>query len=195
MNLRFLGDALDHWKGSIFESLQNGGVLQDFAVDPMVSDHTDWQPEDFALFVRLLRVEQRQLISHKFPLADRIAYFREIGHTGDLFLDPDTGIATGRPSIEHVAPSEAARLLESSERLLLVYQHVRAVRVCDRVDAVCAAIRRLAPGVNWCSYESGTVAMIFLSLQAARVDSVQCHFNGVLGRHAAGRIRRSKREV
>jgi hypothetical protein len=33
MNLTFLGDALDHWKGSIFESLQKGGILPDFAVD------------------------------------------------------------------------------------------------------------------------------------------------------------------
>jgi len=44
MNLRYLGDALDHWKGSLFESLQQANILHDFAVDAMASDWTDRQP-------------------------------------------------------------------------------------------------------------------------------------------------------
>lgn len=58
MNLAFLGDALDHWKGSLFESLQKGGILQNFAVDPMASDLAAWTPEDFSLFSTLLRIDR-----------------------------------------------------------------------------------------------------------------------------------------
>ena len=87
-------------------------------------------------------------------------YFAEIQHPGDLFLDPDTGIATGTPSARHVAPSEIETLLTGTNRLVAVYQHVRAQRVPDRVDAVCAAVAATAPKVHWCSYESGTVAMV-----------------------------------
>lgn len=38
LNLRFLGDALDHWKGSIFERLRDGGIVQNFAVDAAKAD-------------------------------------------------------------------------------------------------------------------------------------------------------------
>jgi hypothetical protein len=38
LNLIYLGDALDHWKGSLFESLQQEKAVQGLAVDPMTSD-------------------------------------------------------------------------------------------------------------------------------------------------------------
>jgi hypothetical protein len=180
VNLAFLGDALDHWKGSLFESLQQGQVIRDFAVDPMASDLAEWQPDDFALFSKLLRIDRSQVISHRRPLSDRNGYFGEIEHPGDLFLDPDTGIATGKVSAQHVAPAEIAALLKSTDRLLAIYQHVRAQRVCDRVDAVCAAIRTKLPDAPWCSYESGTVAMIFVASNSQRVASVSSHFRGLL---------------
>ena len=192
MNLAFLGDALDHWKGSLFESLQKGGIVRDFAVDPMASDLAAWSSGDFALFSTLLRIDRSQVISHSQPLSDRKGYFLEIQHRGDLFLDPDTGIATGKPSVQHVTPVEIAGLLESADRLLAIYQHVRAQRVAGRVDAVCAAIRSKSPEVPWCSYESGTVAMIFVARKSERIASVRSHFGELLGRHATGRIRASR---
>src|SRR6266542_4206536 len=97
MNLTFLGDALDHWKGSLFESLSRAGILRNFAVDPMASDLPAWRPEDFLLFAQLLRVDRSQIVEHQADLGDRSRYFAEITHSGDLFLDPDTGVATGRP--------------------------------------------------------------------------------------------------
>jgi len=63
LNLNFLGDALDHWKGSLFESLQEAQVLRDFAVDPMASDLGSWNSDDFLILARLLH--------GKFVLADR----------------------------------------------------------------------------------------------------------------------------
>ncbi len=75
MNLAFLGDALDHWKGSLFESLQKAGCLRHFAVDPMASDWAAWQSEDISLFARLLRVDESQIIRHKVSLSNRKQYF------------------------------------------------------------------------------------------------------------------------
>ncbi|TSA10276.1 MAG: hypothetical protein D4R73_05460 [Deltaproteobacteria bacterium] len=191
MNLAFLGDALDHWKGSLFEPLQRDGILQNFAVDPMASDLASWTPEDFSLFSTLLRIDRSQIIPHNCTLADRKSYFAEIRHPGDLFLDPDTGVATGQraASVQHVSASEIATLLGSSDRLLAIYQHVRAQRVSDRVDAVCRIIRDEMPEGRWCSYESGTVAMIFVARKSERTVAVAQHFAKLLGRHATGRIR------
>jgi hypothetical protein len=190
MNLSFLGDALDHWKGSLFESMQSAGVLRHFAVDPMASDLPSWRDTDFSLFAQLVRVDVSQIISHRSTLANRRAYFAEISHPGDLFLDPDTGISTGaRATPQHLAPAEVRGLIEDSDRLLCVYQHVRAQRVCDRVDAVCAVIRREVARCYCSSYESGTVAMLFLSRSADRPGAVADHFRRLLGRHANGRIR------
>lgn len=125
MNRKFLGDALDHWKGSLFQSLQAADLLQDFAVDPMATDARPWKPGDFTVFTRLLHVNPSQIVPHRATLRDRAKYFAEISHHGDLFLDPDTGIATGRVKLAHVSPSEIGDLLDArTNRLLLVYQHV-----------------------------------------------------------------------
>jgi hypothetical protein len=195
MNLTFLGDALDHWKGSLFESLTREGIFRNFAVDPMASDLPAWQPDDFRLFAELLRVDRSQIVEHQSTLSDRSTYFAEINHLGDLFLDPDTGVATGkrRPSQQHITASEIAGLLVP-DRVLVVYQHVRARRVCDRVDAVCQVIRSQMSPCHWCSYESGTVALIFLARTAERISTVARHFSSLLGRHAVGRIRASTHE-
>ncbi len=193
MNLKFLGDAIDHWKGSLFESLQRAGVLHRLAVDPMVSDSTDWSRDDFALYARLLRVELSQLVPHDADLgADRNRYFNEISHTGDLFLDPDTGIATGHVDEQekYITPSEIKGLLRmTSDRLLMVYQHVRAQTSAKRVDSVLHVVRQHAGPFHWCSYESSTVAMIFIARQGIRSAAVTKHFRGVLGRHVENRVR------
>lgn len=193
MNLAFLGDALDHWKGSLFESLQQSAVLRDFAVDAMASDWTAWQPEDLALFARLLRVQPAQVIRHTVGLSSRSQYFSEIVHGGDLFLDPDTGVATGTVKSIHqyIKPSEIAGLLLPLDRMLAIYQHIRAQSVSARVDAVCRTLNCAIGSCHWTSYESGTVAMIFLSRSQPRTAAVAEHFGAVLGRHALGRVRTS----
>jgi hypothetical protein len=73
--------------------------------------------------------------------------------------------------------------------MLLVYQHIRAQRPADRVNAVLSAIEAAHPRLNWSSYESATVAMLFLSSDSTRTTGVQSHFQRLLGRHAEGRIR------
>lgn len=192
MNLTYLGDALDHWKGSLFEFLESAGFLRGFSVDPMASDGANWRANDFKLFARLLRVTDVQILRHEFPLTERRRYFAEITHRGDLFLDPDTGIDTGggSPISKYIKPQELAALLENSGgRVVAVYQHVRAQKTSARIDGCLRALADVADGVGWCSYESGTVAMVFLSRDATRTNAIADGFGQFLGKHAKGRIR------
>ena len=43
MNREYLGDALDHWKGSMLSNLQAAGLLHHLAVDMMASD--EWKED------------------------------------------------------------------------------------------------------------------------------------------------------
>ena len=192
MNLQYLGDALDHWKGSIFEALQAGQVLRDFLVEPMATDHREWSTADWDLLARLLRIHPDQIVKHQTSFADdRARYFLEIPASADLFLDPDTGIRTGAVDAvaKYVEPRELHSLLNQySERLLVVYQHVRAKKTRDRIEEVLTAVRRVDGAFDCVSYESGTVALLFMSKSTSRVSSVRRFFESYLGRHAEGRI-------
>jgi hypothetical protein len=194
VNLTYLGDALDHWKGSLLEFLQERHALRNFAVDAMASDLTSWTANDCEVFLRLMRITSSELIRHNASLENRAAYFREILHVGDLFLDPDTGFATGPVKDRrcYIFPSEVGGLLDVSDgRLLAIYQHVRAQRVTRRVDRVLEILRGSIGHFGWCSYESASVAMLFVSRAATRTLCVADCFKSLLGRHAAGRIRDS----
>jgi len=192
MNLDYLGDAFDHWKGSLFEYLRAENLLRDFAVDPMATDRERWNEADFSLFARLLRIERHQIIPHEASLLARARYFAEIVHAGDVFLDPDTGIATSGSSqaAKYVRPRELATLLGSpGGRVVAVYQHVRAQKACVRVDRCLAAIGEEIDAAGWCSYESPTVAMLFLCDEDMRTREIARALKELLGRHAERRVR------
>lgn len=190
MNLKYLGDALDHWKGAIFESLQTARLLMDFAVDPMSTDSDMWAPADFLIYARLLRVHNTQVLRHKMTLRNRKDYFTEITHMGDLFLDPDTGVSTSTLNTQYVMPYEIGQQLDrSAGRLLIVYQHIRAQKCDARIDNVVSAIRSRVGQFSWCSYESPTVALLFMSRNNARVQPLVSYFEDTLGRHARSRVR------
>ncbi len=192
MNVDHLGDALDHWKGSLLEFLQRESVLRQLAVDPMATDRERWNEAALALYARLLHIDRRRIISHEARLAARDSYFAEIVHDGDLFLDPDTGFATSRvsPITKYVKPNEVAALLRSpGRRVVAVYQHIRAQKTCVRVDACAAAVAEEIDTGGWCSYESPTVAMLFLCGDVTRTAEIGRTFRGLLGGHAKGKIR------
>jgi len=201
VNLRFLGDAFDHWKGSLFECLTREGSIQDFAVEPMFSDRCLWSEEQLSVFARLLRVSPNQFVSHSHDLAaSRAVYFQELSHTGDLFLDPDTGIATGhvRQPAQYVFPTEVRELVAATPgRVIAVYQYVRACRVRVRIDKILRAVSQLpvpqpVSGIHWCSYESSSVAMLFFSSTQQRVQSITESLSGLLGSRAEGRVRHGR---
>jgi hypothetical protein len=192
MNLRYLGDALDHWKGSIFEALQEEGLLKSFQVDAMASDMEFWKTEDQELYAQLLRIRPTQLVQHRHDLRnDRIQYFSELSATGDIFLDPDTGIRTGAVSYpEHyLTPNELNEAMkQDEERLVIVYQHVRAQLTRQRVESVWTVLDQQQIAFSCTSYESGTAALLFFGIGFRRVKKVHDYLGNFLGRHATNRI-------
>jgi hypothetical protein len=148
MNLNFLGDALDYWKGAIFTDLRSEKLVSNFRVDAMATDTR--QPTDQTLFARLLRIQESQLISHAYNLRQaRRQYFSEISSKGDLFLDPDTGINTGpvKRIEQYLQPSELFEILQANkDRLAIVYQHVRAEKTRQRLDKILATLERERKG-------------------------------------------------
>jgi hypothetical protein len=189
MNLKYLGDALDHWKGALLDRLVRAGALVDLGVYPMATDHDVWTEADYAIYADLLRVPPAAVQRARLPLRSRAHSLGGSPHKGDAFLDPDTGIATAkvrRPE-QYVYPADVVSLLfNGTNRVVVVYQHVRAARVADRVDQV---VGRMPPDLEWASYESGSVAMLFFSLVPWRTDQIAESIRAYLGRHADKRVR------
>jgi hypothetical protein len=183
MNLLYLGDALDHWKGSLFEGLQRAELLNEFRIDAMSTDSDMWNAGHYNLYSHLLRIEPTQLIQHTERLENREAYFKEVPRSGDLFLDPDTGVASCevRKKTQYLFPHEIHDLLsDDDKRVLIVYQHVRAQSVSARVYNVMTALTQ-TPGSFWsCSYQSATVAMLFLSRNNERIDNICGYYRDML---------------
>ena len=126
MNLKYLGDALDHWKGSLFRRLCYRNLLSDLHVDPMITDERPWTEEELSIYDRLLNLESvgKLVNSQRTFTVQRQDYFNSIDHRGDLFLDPDTGIAAINITRKHVAIKEIDFLLmKNKSRVIAVYQH------------------------------------------------------------------------
>jgi len=63
------------------------------------------------------------LSTAQFTTSTHSGYFSAHGDLRkDLFLDPDTGVATARPGPEHVTPTEIFALL-TGENVVATYQH------------------------------------------------------------------------
>jgi hypothetical protein len=192
MKTDFLGDALDHWKGSIFGYLQEGRLLRNFLIDPMSTDTSQWCEADTSLYAQLLRVDEKQLVQHKERLREgRRLYFSEIPKAGDLFLDPDTGIKTGRDSSNDIykflRATELFELMQDEkDRLVIVYQHARGVR--QRVHNIWTALKGRREPFACSSYEAGTVAMLFFSSAPHRAELIRDSFCRLLGKHSNRRI-------
>jgi hypothetical protein len=193
MNLRFLGDSLDHWKGSVFESLQSSKVLENLRVDAMASDFDNWHPEDWSLYAKLLRVQESQILAHKVSFAiNRRSYFEEIPGYGDLFLDPDIGIKP--PSSgnipQYVKHEELFFLMnQDRRRVVTVYQHgTRTLAMRPRVGGILARLRSADTNCSCASYYSSQVALLFFSFTRDRIEALSGHFHKFLGSHAANRF-------
>ena len=194
MNRKFLGDAYDCWKGWLIKTLQDEKLVSDLAVDPMFTDPEPWNDADLAAYARLLYVERGQILLHTVDLAkNRADYFKETTekHHGDLFLDPDTGIYSGRrqPHVKHVTAREIGSLLsDAPKRLTMIYQHTARTHMSKRVDEVTKVLQNEVP-CAWASYESATAAMLFVSLAQEGPHKVAETFREKLGSGAQSRIR------
>jgi len=192
MNLEFLGDAFDYWKGSLFFRLQRAGILTDFLVDPMLTDPEDWHTSDFRLYADLLQIRPIQILQHKRKLrGERDQYFAEITHTGDLFLDPDTGIDLRHASHaeKYIRVSEIRQFVGGNlPRILCVYQHIRAKKTRERVGELASELASHGTRIYGCSYETPTVAMLFMSARQNRIKPLNEYFKNYLGQHSSMRV-------
>lgn len=112
----------------------------------MSSDMEPWGADDYDVFKRLMRISNSEIIRHRVPLINREAYFAEIAHLGDLFLDPETGVATGKVRQRecYVFPFEVRRLLDTTERrIIAIYQHACVKNVSHPVNQVLEALKNL----------------------------------------------------
>lgn len=106
MRLEFLGNALDHFKGSILRRLRSEGLLQELRVDPMATDGDSWKKDHYQLYADLLGVPADRVFEHREPFGHRSRVLDHAEYSGDLFLDPDTGISISNPSPRHIMAEE-----------------------------------------------------------------------------------------
>jgi hypothetical protein len=174
VNSKFLGDALDHWKGSLISILSSKGLVRNVTVEPMITDVTPWSKEDLKTYSRLLKLESINQICHGQSTfsGKRDEYFDEVPKHADLFLDPDTGIATSNSGREHVKLLEL-RKLAKSDRVLMVYQHSARGSFHKRLLEIRDRLLRDIPNVHCTIYECGRVAVFFISLNKARIHEIQ----------------------
>jgi len=86
-------------------------------------------------------------------------------------------------------PSELFQVLGSDkERVVVVYQHVRAKKVRERLEVVLEVVRKDNGRFSCTSYESGTVAFLFVSRSHNRIAKIRDCFLQFLGTHAKNRI-------
>ena len=176
MNRKYLGDALDYWKGLMLNLLRSDGGLRSLKVEPMITSR-DWGALEDQFYLSLLRLPEDSLLRHAQRLTvDRRAYFLEIEHGGDIFLDPDTGIATSSasPICKYLKPKEVHHLLGNGpdDRVLVIYQHIgRNKRTHERLTDVVDCLRRDSP-ISARSYESATVAMLIISRNERRISQI-----------------------
>ena len=175
MNIKFLGDALDHWKGSLLSILSRKELIRNFVIEPMITDDSRWSKEDMETYIRLLRLETANRVCHSQTTfkGAREEYFDEVPQTVDVFLDPDTGIATRNGGRKHLKVLEIGKLLAKSDRVLMIYQHSARGSFDERLRNITGAVSRDIPGVHCAVYKCGRVAMFFISLSKVRIHEIQ----------------------
>lgn len=177
MNTKFLGDEIDHWKGSLILILTRLKLISNFAVDPMVTNCQRWSEENLQTYERLLYLERNMICHNGNPfLKGRQDYFAGIQHEGDLFLDPDTGISIGRRVLrKHITIPEICYLLNvNRKRVLMIYQHSARGNFRELLKKIIDNRLKYDEGVlYYCVYEGGRVAMFFISQNRKRIQAIQ----------------------
>jgi hypothetical protein len=179
MNQDHLGDTLDYWKGWILGELQQEKLLQDLAVDPMLTDSELWSGEHLSRYRSLLKV-------------DKI----HPNGSGDLFLDPSTGIYyPGLERHKNYDPRNylpAGSLLElfdpADERVVAVYQDLdnNRKKQQEHVDRITSEIwtrrdtMKYKFSLTCYPHMCGQVAMLFFSRNAERIGAIRGHFQKLL---------------
>jgi hypothetical protein len=186
MQRLWLGDALDFWKRAFLDVLRASSTpSRPVWILPMITG-TGWTGAEVDTYAAILGVPTSALLSTA-PLVKptRSSYFAvSKGLRDDVFIDPDTGIATGRISLAHVAPAEVFALL-SDDNVAAVYQHrPRGVggRWLARYRGLLAAT-----GAATVGYESAQAGMLFATKSSAREGGIRRALARRLGAVAVAR--------
>lgn len=167
MQRLWLGDALDFWKSTFIDVLRaSSSESRAVKVVPMFTD-TGWTTAELDTYVSILGVAPGStLTTAQVTKTNREHYFAPCTRlSDDVFVDPDTGIATAKPTPSHVAPAEIFQML-SDDNVVATYQH-RPQRVAAgwlaRYVQLVADTRARTVG-----YESGQVGMVFATMSPVR---------------------------
>jgi hypothetical protein len=193
LNIKFLGDAFDHWKGSVLGELATKGLLVDLVVEPMITDMDSWSEKDLLTYARLLKLpSQDSIIRHDSSfIRPSETYFDKIPSHCDTFFDPDTGVKDHGGKPKHIKTTEIQKVLDkdaNKKRVLIVYQHSSRKKFAERLDEVTSLLRGRIPKVHTLVYECGQVAMIFISYNATRITSIKKDLLNMLEGVASERI-------
>lgn len=190
MQLKFLGDAFDHWKGSVLSRLVSARMLHGLMVVPMITDVEMWTQDDLTTYANLLYVNIKDVLNPEGLLnKGRDKYFGFVPNDADIFLDPDTGISTSKVTPKHVAPKELADLITVNQaRVLVIYQHSARGSFHKRLEEIIRHLQQKLPQTNACVYQCGWVAMIFLSANQHRIFSIQKYLKNLLRGKANERV-------
>jgi len=184
MNSKYLGDAFDHWKGSIIQRLETAKprkLLEDITVVPMITDPKCWNRQKRLVYSRLLNVKPESILGWE----------KEPPSSGDLFLDPDTGVYT-RKSKEHITPKEIRELLDGDpthERVILIYQHgargqsseKRQCQLETKVSQVFdEKIDGGKPNLHAAIFNCNHAAMLFFSYSKGRIKKIETYLKKIL---------------
>lgn len=171
MELGYLGNEVDTFKGAILRLLTAYQLLRDLAVDPMITDPERWDAKSYEFYSKLMGIEIRP----NQPLAIRLSGHRRApgipGHSGDFFLDPSTGVVYGQQDGErYIFPNEVRALLNPSN-VVVIYQAwpqggrdaaVEAIQAVDQPSGSLAAV----------TCDRRKTSMLFFSRDFARIESI-----------------------
>ena len=102
-------------------------------------------------------------------------YFAELDcYSGrDFFLDPNAGVATGKPEPRHIKPIEVLGLLRD-HNVVAVYQHGEFGKTIEeRVQTVVQALQRCLPSIECLAYMERKASLLFLTTARLRLRQIE----------------------
>jgi hypothetical protein len=177
MKLDYLGDSLDFFKGAVLSRLESEGLVRNLKIVPMFSDAAAWTPNRIGVYASLLGKAPQDVQPEGehalFP--DNLDFYRmrvkASCETGDLFIDPDTGIEPeALVDSKHLRRSDLdALVLAEASRLVIVYQHNARREMEQDVQSWRKSLGKLSRGTIWGVFHGGHAALILLSRAPDRV--------------------------
>lgn len=188
MNRDHLGDAYDYWKRAMLDVLRGGG--RTLKIIPMFTDDPKWSEQEVSTYEFLLGASTHEVVSpvkfHRKKGSRSYFDHAKKWRKYDLFLDPDTGIASNksrhsskknRISTKHLKNSELKKLLNETN-LVAVYQHAPRTGKGWLAEKLKDLRRNHIKAVG---YEAGQVGMIFATKSAKRSSDVLKRLRNIAG--------------